>query len=152
MEIIGKLNFRMHKIMEKGYTKVRLLPAPLSLMNYNEKWDMAKEEILKSYWRRTGKDRVSVAYGDPAFRHEDWMEEQWSWADVKVNGKRLKKECYTGPETMSSFLGEFLEKILIKQGLDPEKHYNKTICTEKIMRNRLRKRSRPTNKMTSTDP
>ena len=54
-------------------------------------------------------------YGDEAFLHEDWMEEQWKWKDVKVNCNNISAKQYKGPSNISSFLSEFLLAIMLKQ-------------------------------------
>ena len=68
------------KIRNTG--KCKLLPAPLSLMNYAEKLNVAKNKILKDHWNRGGK-KNRIVYGEEEFKHSLWMDEEWPWSSVK---------------------------------------------------------------------
>ena len=56
----------------RNHGKMKLLSAPLSLMKYREKLGFAKQEILKSYWRRGEAEKKTCVVMKHFFMKTGW--------------------------------------------------------------------------------
>ena len=95
-----------------------LLPFPLTLMSKKE---MAK--YISDMIRSDAKDhQKTVVYGSENYRPSFWLEEDWSWSNMKTSVHRTKENMFTGQGSWVEFLSKTIRVLLESKCLNPETH------------------------------
>ena len=97
---------------------VPLLPFPLE---YLSKKELVK--YLSTLIRSEAKIKEKkVVFGSSDFVPSFWMENVWSWGNLKQALSQTKDEMYSGPGTFYQFLSQTVKEFLESNDLDPSTH------------------------------
>ena len=97
---------------------VPLLPFPLSLMNKKEKCKFLCDVI-----RSEAKEKkVKFQYGEESCKPSFWLEQVWSWKNLKESLFLVTEKSFTGRGTWMEFLSETIKAAFDATNLDPEFH------------------------------
>ena len=87
---------------------IPLLPFPLEYMNKKEKAKYVCELIQSEATRK----KIRLKYGEESCRPSFWLEEDWSWENLKESLFLVKEETYTGNGKWVEFLTKTIKSIL----------------------------------------
>ena len=112
---------------------IKLLPFPLELMSKKQKLVYVSTAI-----REEAKiNNIKVVYGSTDYVPSFWLEDVWSWENVKQPLFKIKGGMYTGPGKFSEFLSSTIRHLLELKGLDVNLHVPENI-DEKILSKKKR--------------
>eukprot|EP00092_Neocalanus_flemingeri_P008314 GFUD01008964.1.p1 GENE.GFUD01008964.1~~GFUD01008964.1.p1 ORF type:complete len:627 (+),score=139.19 GFUD01008964.1:53-1933(+) len=94
------------------------LPYPLSLMSKKE-----KAKYLCSIITSEAKDqKKKMIYGAENFRPSFWLENLWSWSNLKQSLTKVEEKMFTGQGSWTEFLSETIRVMLESRSLGTETH------------------------------
>ena len=110
---------------------VPLLPFPLAVMNKKE-----KGKYLCDLIRSEARDKkLKFQYGDQGSRPSFWLEEDWSWSNLKESLFLVTEKTFTGRGTWMEFLSKTIKNLFDAKHLSPETHVESLeLKSDKIMK------------------
>ena len=110
---------------------VPLLPFPLAVMNKKE-----KGKYLCDLIRSEARDnKLKFQYGDQGSRPSFWLEEDWSWSNLKESLFLVTEKTFTGRGTWMEFLSKTFKNLFDAKNLSPETHVESLeFKSDKIMK------------------
>ena len=77
-------------------------------------------------------NNIKVVYGSTDYVPSFWLEDVWSWENVKQPLFKIKGGMYTGPGTLSEFLSSTIRHLSELKGLDFNLHVQENIDEKKL--------------------
>ena len=99
------------------------LPAPLSLMNYQEVGQVLSREILLDYWENGGVKKMITKFGAKEFQPSFWDNKTWPWTSVDRAFSKMSSDCFPGEGGLLPFLKEQLRRRMVNKGINDQERY-----------------------------
>ena len=110
------------------------LPFPLSLMSKKE-----KSKYLCDLIRAEAKERkTKLVYGSEICRPSFWLEDEWSWTNVKKSLFLVEEKTFTGQGSWTEFLSKTIKVVFDSNNLSPETHVQNLELKMKTLKKKKR--------------
>ena len=108
----------LYKSLINHPSEMPTLPFPLSVMSKKE-----KSKYLCDLIASEAKDKkIKVVYGSEICKPSFWLEDDWSWSNLKQTLTKTEEKMFTGQGSWTDFLSKTIRTLFESKSLDPENH------------------------------